>query len=126
MHLNLSIATACLTAILAAAPATAAPVTPVFTSFGALAAATFGGSGIPNDAVAITQIVDGDNVITLGLTAHQRYFNPPLVNDGAGTFAAGPGSNFGDPGNPGGPGPGTALGATWNFAFYVDIGAASP
>lgn len=103
----------------AAGPALAGSITPTYDTFGELAGATFGGSGIPNDAVAITTIMHGGNTITLGLTAHQRFFNPPLGNDGAGTFSALPGANFGDPSfmtMPSG-----SLGATWNFAFYVDI-----
>ncbi len=98
----------------------AQPVTPTGT-FGTLAAATFGGSGIPNNAVEIATIVDGGRTITIGLTAHQRYVNPPLTNDGAGTFFAGTGANFGNPALPGGPGPSAFQGATWNFAYYVQV-----
>jgi PEP-CTERM motif len=94
----------------------AAPVTPSFDVFGSLPAATFGGSGIPNDAVAITTIISGNDTITLGLTATQRFFNPALGNDGAGTFSAGAGANFGLP-----PSTSTNLGATWNFNYYIDI-----
>lgn len=117
-NLKLSIAATCLAATLAGAPVHAAPVTPAFTTFGTLAGATFGGSGIPNNAVAITQIATGDSNLTLGLTAHGRFLNPAVGNDGAGTFFAGKGSNFGDPNNPG---PSSKLGATWNFGFYVDL-----
>ena len=116
--LKLCIAATCLAATLAAAPVHAAPVTPTFDSFGTLAGATFGGSGIPNDAVAIRTISTGDGPLTLGLTAHGRFLNPAVTNDGAGTFFAGKGSNFGDPNNPG---PSSILGATWNFAFYVNL-----
>lgn len=98
-----------------------AGLTPQFTSFGPLPGATFGGSGIPNNAVAITTITNGNNTITLGLTAHQRYSNPAVTNDGAGTFIATPGSNYGDPSNPNTPSPSATEGATWNFAFYVDV-----
>lgn len=105
--------------ITASGAAWAASVTPTFDSFGTLPGVTFGGSGIPNDAVAITTITDGGNTITLGLTAHQRYSNPALSNNGAGVFTAGAGANFGDPDSP--TGPSANLGATWNFAYYVDI-----
>ncbi len=86
----------------------AAPITPTFTTFGALPAATFGGSGISNTAVAITTA----NSLTIGLTAHQRFAGPDLANDGAGTFQAFPGvSTF--PPSPADPY------ATWNFAYYI-------
>lgn len=81
----------------------AGPVTPEFETFGALSAATFGGSGIPNDRVAITTI-DG---VTLGLTATQRYSNPPVTDDGAGTFFATAGVDSV---------PNYAL---WNFDMYI-------
>lgn len=100
--------------------AEAAPISPTFDTFGTLPGATFGGTGIPNNAVAITRITSGGYNITLGLTAHGRFFNPPLTNDGAGTFFASPGANFGNPSPP--PNPSTILGATWNFAFYVELG----
>jgi hypothetical protein len=89
----------------------------VFDSFGPFPNATFGGSGIPNDSVAKSmQIVDGLTTITLAMNATQRFFNPPLTNDGAGTFFATPGSNFGGPGNPS-----ATEGALWNFNFYIDV-----
>jgi len=97
-----------------ASTANAAPITPTFSEFGELAAATFGGSGIPNDAVAIRTITLPNSTITLGLTATERFANPPVTNDGAGTFFAGAGTNDGTPGNPG-----TA--ATWNFSFYISV-----
>ncbi|MCS6976914.1 MAG: hypothetical protein NZM31_07905 [Gemmatales bacterium] len=99
--------------------AEAAPISPTFDTFGTLSGATFGGTGIPNNAVAITRITSGGYNITLGLTAHGRFFNPPLTNDGAGTFFASPGANFGNPSPP--PNPSAILGATWNFAFYVGL-----
>ena len=49
-------------------------------SFGSLPQATFGGSGIPNNAVQRGRNVG--NVI-LGLTATQRYSSPLVTNDGA-------------------------------------------
>ena len=97
-----------------AGQAGAAAVAPAYDTFGNLAGATFGGSGIPTDPTAIST----GGGITLGLTAHQRFANPPLTNDGLGTFTAQAGANDGTPGNPG-----TA--ATWNFAYYVDIGTDS-
>lgn len=90
---------------------------PVFDTFGALPQATFGGSGIPNQHVAIStrqgSTAAGDAfTLTLGLTAHQRFFNPPLSNDGAGTFTATTGTSFS---------PGGLEGALWNFAFFVGV-----
>ena len=97
----------------------AASISPTFDTFGLLPAATFGGSGIPNDAVAITTFVDGANTITLGMNATERFINPPVGDDGAGTFFAGTGANFGDPAF--GPPPSATLGAAWNFNFYISI-----
>jgi hypothetical protein len=47
----------------------------------------------------------------LGLTAHQRFDNPPLGNNGAGVFTAGAGNDaaHGQPGY-----------GIWNFAWYVN------
>lgn len=95
--------------------AVAGPISPTFTSFGTLAGATFGGSGIPNTAVAIATSA-GD--LTLGLTAHQRLVGPNLANDGAGTFTAFSGVSTGAP-SPADPY------ATWNFGFYVGGGDVS-
>lgn len=93
-----------------------ASATPVFDTFGPLPQATFGGTGIPNDEVAAgTQFVDGVNTITIALSATQRFSNPVLTNDGAGTYFAGPGSNFG------GAGESTLEGALWNFNFYIEV-----
>lgn len=96
-------------ALLLGAAAHAAPFVPAFDTFGTLAGATFGGSGIPNTAVAISQS-QGD--LTLGLTAHQRFVGPNLANDGAGTFTAYVG-NSNTPADPY---------ATWNFGFYISGG----
>ena len=88
----------------------AAPLAAQFTptgSFGALPAATFGGSGIPNTAVERGTTRDarlGD--VTIGLTATQRYASPALSNDNAGTFFATPGLD-------------APSRAKWNFDFYV-------
>ncbi len=92
----------------------ASPVTPTYTTFGELTGAQWSGSGNPNNPVAITTVNDNGNTITLGLAAQQRYFNPALANNGAGTFYATPGENNGN---------GSvshALGSTWNFDFYFN------
>ncbi len=101
-------------AVAVASSAYAGPILPTFTTFGTLAGATFGGTGIPNDKVAIATFngLNGD-VITLGLTAFGRYSNPALGDNGAGTFFATPGVNDGLGGQP--------LGTTWDFGFYVDV-----
>ncbi|MGY6412012.1 MAG: hypothetical protein ACXIUV_13440 [Alkalilacustris sp.] len=104
----------CLTAI----GAQASSVTPTFDEFGQLSAATFGGSGIPNDNVAISRLTVGEQTLTLGLTAHQRFASPALTNDGAGTFFARPGNatlNDGSSDNT----------AAWNFAWYASVNTGS-
>ena len=89
---------------------------PIFDTFGPLPQATFGGQGIPNDEVAVSkQIVDGDSVITIAMSATQRFSNPPLSNDGAGTYFATTGSNFG------GAGESAIEGALWNWNVYLDV-----
>ena len=88
------------------ATVSAITITPTGTTFGSLPAATFGGSGIPNNAVEITTI----GGLTLGLTATQRFANPAVTNDGAGTFFAGAG---GDTLN------GAPTFGQWNFDFYI-------
>lgn len=86
--------------------------------FGDLPGANFGGTGIPNNAVAATNvIIDGDNKITIALTAHQRYSNPAVTNDGAGTYFAQTGANNGLDGAS----PAHSTAATWNFAYYMNI-----
>ena len=87
---------------------------PLYDTFGPLDQATFGGTGIPNDEVAISsQFSNGLSTITVAMSATQRYNNPPLTNDGAGTYFAGAGSN-----TP----PGTSTeGALWNFNYYINI-----
>lgn len=97
--------------------ASSALASPIFDYFGPLNEATFGGTGIPNDEVAVaSQFEDGDNIITLAMSATQRFFNPPLTNDGAGTYFAGTGSNFGGPGSTS-----TLEGALWNFNFFIKV-----
>ena len=99
----------------------ATTITPNYDTFGSLPAATFGGTGIPNDAVAQTTISglnqNQDNSITLALSATQRYSNPTVGNNGAGTFFATTGENNGLDGAS----PAHALGPTWNFDFYINI-----
>jgi hypothetical protein len=93
-----------------------AVATPLYDSFGPLPQATFGGTGIPNDEVAVSsQFEDGTTTITVALSATQRYSNPALTNDGAGTYFANTGSNFGGNGESG------FEGALWNFNYYIDI-----
>lgn len=99
------------------ASASAQAVTPTFTTFGALPAATFGGSGILNTAVAITTFAGSaaNSSLTLGLSAAERCTNggalcgAPVTNDGAGTFTAQTGAPFAA--NPGY--------ASWNVNFYA-------
>ena len=88
---------------LAATSVFAGPVVS-FTSFGSLPAANFGGTGIPNNAVAITQL----SGVTLGLTATPRFSSPAVTNNGAGTFQAVTGAFAA----------GDNL-ARWNFNFFV-------
>jgi len=96
--------------------ATEARAVPIFDYFGPLDEATFGGTGIPNDEVAVaSQFVDGDNLITIAMSATQRFSNPPLSNDGAGTYFATPGSNLG------GNGESTTAGALWNFNTFIKV-----
>ena len=93
--------------------AQAAPVSPAFDTFGNLAGATFGGTGVPTDPTAITRAGN----VTTGLTVFQRYFNQAPSNNGAGVFSAPAGLNdgLGTPSRP--------IGATWGFGWYVDVGA---
>jgi hypothetical protein len=104
--------------MLSCAGAMAAPIAIDYDSFGPLPSATFGGTQIPNDAVAITTIQEKAAVaditvatITMGLTAHQRYDNPALANDGLGTFTALGGVNVKN----------GIEGALWNFAWDVNV-----
>ena len=95
--------------------AQAAPFTPTYDFFEDLPQATFGGTGIPTNPTAFT-IFDGFNgdVVTIALSATQRFANPPLTNDGAGTYTAGAGENDGTPGNPGNR-------STWNFNWFINV-----
>ena len=102
-----------------ASAALAVPITPTFDTFGDLPGATFGGTGIPTDPVAITTIIVGGDTITLGMSAHARFANPTVTDDGLGTYTAATGSNFGDPTF--GTMPSADLGATWNVGSFIDI-----
>lgn len=94
------------------ASAIASPIDPTFTTFGKLNGATFGGTGIPNTAVAITTIANGGHNFTLGLTATPRYSNPAIENDGAGTFWAVSGGDVAH---------NKPSYARWNVDYYVNI-----
>lgn len=111
-----------------AALITSAPIpamaTAVYQTFGTLPV-TFGGSGIPNNAVAASSVfVNGNDQIVLGLTAHGRYSNPTVTNNGAGVFYAGSGSNCGIATDPVGC-PSSSQGALWNFGFFVGVSGPS-
>lgn len=106
-HLGTSVFAVCTLCL--GSTAGAAPVSPTFTTFGTLTGATFGGSGISNTAVAITQVGNG---LTLGLTATPRFSQPVLTNNGAGVFNALAGVS------PDAPSP-TNPYAAWNFGFYI-------
>lgn len=96
--------------VLAAALCLAAAA-PAMANLVALPAATFGGSGIPNAAVEVATFHPTyGGSLTLGLTAHQRYANPALANDGVDTFFALPGGDLLN---------GVPSYARWNFAFYI-------
>jgi hypothetical protein len=95
--------------------------TPVYTTFGSLPGANFGGTGIPNSAVAKTEVfVNGTDQITLALTAHARFSNPTVTDNGAGEYFAGPGQNCGIGTDPVGC-PSGSQGALWNFAYYIEV-----
>lgn len=88
-----------------------------FDEFGALPEATFNptgeDSGIPNDAVAISNFETNFGTGTLGLSAAQRFDSPTVTNDGAGTFFASPGVSDSD---------GSQVGlSTWNMNFYISF-----
>ena len=98
-----------------------ASATPVYTSFGSLPGANFGGTGIPNNAVAKTEVfVNGTDQVTLALTAHGRYSNPAVTDNGAGVYYAGPGQNCGVNTDPIGC-PSASQGALWNIAYYINV-----
>lgn len=98
---------------LASTAAFAAPITPSTTALQTLSGATFGGSGIPNTAVQVLTLDPTVADVTIGLTAHQRFTGPNLVNNGTSTFEASTGVSANPPSSPADPY------ALWNFAFYV-------
>lgn len=103
--------------VLASLSASATQI-PSYDSFGALPQATFGGTGIPNTAVAISTLNPkwgsiSLGTVTLGLTATARFNNPAVTNDGHGTFFATAGVDQHDA---------TSISqklAEWNIDFYV-------
>ncbi len=109
-------------AVVMAAPGFAV-ATPLYDNFGPLSVATFGGTGIPNGAVAISSQFEYDdgagnvNLVTVGMNATQRFGNPVVTNDLLGTFFAGTGSNTG----PGNPSATPITGALWNFNYYINV-----
>ncbi|HEX3800116.1 MAG TPA: hypothetical protein VH413_15590 [Verrucomicrobiae bacterium] len=86
-------------------------------SFGPLPEATFNPTGAntgnPNNAVESTTYGAGEEAFTLGLAAQQRYTNPALQNNGAGTYFATTGANV--QGTP------PTLGSLWNVDFYINV-----
>jgi len=102
-------------ALLAAAPGISSAFT-VYDTFGSFPDATWGGTGIPNDAVAAAKtIIDGDTTIRIAMNATGRFSNPQLSNNGAAVFYAGAGSNTG------GNNESLLTGALWNFNYFIDI-----
>ncbi|TWT65344.1 PEP-CTERM sorting domain-containing protein [Allorhodopirellula solitaria] len=89
-------------------------INPEFEEFGALPAATFGGSGIDNSSVAVDRYASSyfnieNSRVTLGLSATPRFSQPALSNDGAGTFSAVTGAYS----------PSEPNTARWNVSFYI-------
>ncbi|MGV3709579.1 MAG: PEP-CTERM sorting domain-containing protein [Gemmatimonas sp.] len=82
---------------------------PACAGFGSAPSATFGGTGIPNAGVSYNNCVTG---VSLNLTAHQRYDNAALTNNGAGVFTA----QAGQDANTVSPVPGYAK---WNFGWDI-------
>jgi hypothetical protein len=108
------LATTLAAALAFTSPAQAAPS---YDTFGTLAGATFGGTGIPNDAVAISTYTNGPLSATLGLTAFGRFGVINVTNDAAGTYFAQTGT-FDPPGA-------SPNGALWNFGYYLSTNTAS-
>ena len=86
-------------------------IEPTFQYFGALEVATFGGTDMPNDAVAVTtyELPNDGGVIVLGLAAHGRY-EYGETHDNAGTYTVEAG--WYDE---------TMYASIWNFDFYVSV-----
>jgi hypothetical protein len=91
---------------------TPAVAVPVFDDFGSQPGFEFGGSGIPNDGVASSTYADANGSVLFGMTATQRFDNPVVTNDGAGTYYAQPGADTAH---------GQPTYALWNFDFDSDI-----
>ncbi len=110
-------------ALLSAGTAQAQAITPTGV-FGPQPTMTFGGTGIPNHSVMVSAgsilVPNGARSLpAMGLTAHQRFVGPDLLNDGNGIFFAAPGISN----NP--PSPADPY-ATWNVGFYIDRGVGRP
>lgn len=102
-------------AVLAAAPGIGSAFT-IYDNFGPFPNANFGGTGIPNNAVAASKSIFDNataSTITIAMNATERYTNPVVTNDGFATYFAGPGSNI--------QGPNNLLGALWNFNYYLEV-----
>lgn len=93
----------------------AAMITPQCDSFGPLPAATFGGSGIPNDRVCI---LDLPGQLTLAMSATPRFAGPAVTDNGAGVYTARRGVS------PVAPSPADPY-ALWNFNFFIAGGDVS-
>lgn len=105
-------------AVLLIAPAVGSAFT-IYDDFGPFPNANWGGTGIPNNAVAASkQIFDNAtaSTITIAMNATERYDNPVVTNNGFATYFAGTGSNI--------KGPNNLLGALWNWNYYLEV--ASP
>lgn len=93
----------------------------IYDEFGSFEDATWGGSGIPNDAVAASmQIVDGSNTLRIAMSATERYSNPAVGDNGAAIYSAGAGSNCGIATDPVGC-PSPDQGALWNWNYFIDV-----
>jgi hypothetical protein len=99
-----------LLALALVAGSASASITPIYTTFGTLPGATFGGTGIPNTPAAVTYYTDSSGAqLTMGLIATARHAtNPAPTNDGAGTYFAVNGIDAG-----------TANDGRWNFDFFM-------
>lgn len=103
--------------ILGTTAASAAPLTPTYTTFEDLPQANFGGTGIPTAPTAITTFnTSGGSTVTLAMSATQRFFNPALTNDNAGTYFATTGANTGGPNSTS-----NVVGTLWNFNFFASV-----
>lgn len=102
-------------AFVAANAFAAMAITPSYDTFGTLSGATFGGTGIPNNAVA--QVSNAN--LVLGLTATSRFDTMlnPVTNNGAGSFTALAGADSHAPSSPADPY------GRWNFNYFVGPGA---